>query len=109
MNLAEHIEEMDHITNGTISKANLGDICIPDSRTTHTILKHKKYFSDLKSTKVGVNISGPTDLIEGTSKANFGLPVKTKFSINNALFSPNSKKLLLSFKNIYLHGYPSWI
>ena len=28
-------------------KTKIGDICIPDSDTTHTILKHKRYFSDL--------------------------------------------------------------
>lgn len=32
-------------------KANSGDLCIPDSDTTHTILKVKKYFYELKPTK----------------------------------------------------------
>jgi len=100
------ISEMDHITNGMVSKANLRDICIPNSGTTHTILKQKKKFSHLKSTKVIVNtISGPIDLIEWTGKTNSALLNGTKFSINNALFLPNSKRNLLSFKDIYLHGY----
>jgi hypothetical protein len=33
------------------------------------------------------------------------LPNGTKFSINNALYSPNSKRNLLSFNDIYLQGY----
>ncbi|XP_056844750.1 retrovirus-related Pol polyprotein from transposon TNT 1-94 isoform X2 [Raphanus sativus] len=95
--------EMD---NGTTTKQIGREVCIPDSGTTHTILKDKRYFSNLKSAKMTVNtISGPTDLIEGIGKANFMLPNGTKFSINNALYSPNSKRNLLSFKDIYLQGY----
>ncbi|WZZ50510.1 hypothetical protein YC2023_050617 [Brassica napus] len=94
------------ITNGTSTKINTKDICIPDSGTTHTILKHRKYFSELKLTNITVNtISGPADLIEGIGKAHFTLPIETKFSINNTLFSPNSKRNLLSFKDIYLQGF----
>ena len=82
-----------------------GDICIPDSGTTHTILKCEKYFSYLKPTKAIINtISGPADLIEGTGKASFTLPNGTKFVINDALFSPKSKRNLLSFNDIYRHG-----
>ncbi len=33
------------------------------------------------------------------------LPNGTKFSIDNALYSPNSKRNLLSFKDIYRQGY----
>ncbi|WZZ32928.1 hypothetical protein YC2023_016329 [Brassica napus] len=99
------VSEMD-ITNGTSTKINTKDICIPDSGTTHTILKHRKYFSELKPTNITVNtISGPADLIEGIGKDHFTLPNGTKFSINNALFSPNSKRNLLSFKDIYLQGF----
>ena len=44
-------------------------------------------------------------MIEGTGKASFILPNGTKFFIKDALFSPKSKKKLLSFNDIYLHGY----
>ena len=72
-------------------KIKTGDICIPDSGTTHTILKHKKYFSDLKPTKAIINtISGSVHLIEGTGKTSFILPIGTKFFIKDALFSPKS-------------------
>jgi len=87
-------------------KTKTREICIPDSGTTHTILKHKRYFSELKPTKAIINtISGPVDLIEGTGKASFILPNGTKFFIKDALFSPKSKRNLLSFNDIYLHGY----
>ena len=75
-------------------KTKTGDICIPDSGTTHNILKHKRYFSDLKSTKAIINIiSGPIDLIEGTGKASFILPSGTKFFIKDALFYQNPKEI----------------
>ena len=32
------------------------DICIPDSGTTHTILKSKKYFTKINPTKGVINI-----------------------------------------------------
>ena len=97
---------MDQNSNGEKSKKWNREICIPYSGTTHTILKQNRYFSDIKPTRIVINtISGPADVIEGTGKANFTLPNGTKFSINNALYSPNSKRNLLSFKNIYIHGY----
>ena len=97
---------MDYSKNGAKNKVNVGDLCIPDSGTTHTILKQEKYFLNLKPTKAIVNtISGPADLIEGTGKASFILPNGTKFLIKYALFSPRSKRNLLSFNDIYSHGY----
>jgi len=82
------------------------DICIPDSGTTHTILKSKKYFTKIFPTKGVINtISSPADLIEGTGNAMFMLPNGTKFVINNALYSPKSKRNLLSFNDIYSQGY----
>ena len=82
------------------------EVCIPDSGTTHTILRDKRYFLELKPTKTIVNtISGPVDLIKGCGKAQFLLPNVTKFLINDALYSPQSKRNLLSFNDIYSHGY----
>jgi hypothetical protein len=82
------------------------DICIPDSGTAHTILKSKKYFTKIFPTKGVINtISGPADLIEGTGNAMLMLPNGTKFVINNALYSPKSKRNLLSFNDIYSQGY----
>ena len=54
----------------TQHKGNIGDLCIPDSGATHTILKNRDYFSEIKPTKAVVKtISGPKDLIEGIGKA----------------------------------------
>ena len=91
---------------GAHHQANDGDLCIADSGATHTILKSKKYFSGLKLTKGTIDtISGPTNLIEGVGKANLVLPNGTQLLIENALFSPKSKRNLLSFRNIYHNGY----
>ena len=38
----------------TQHKNNIGDLCIPDSGTTHTILKNRDYFSEIKPTKAVV-------------------------------------------------------
>ena len=98
--------DMEHTNEGTISEVNTEDLCILDSGTTHTILKHKKYFSNLKSTNVIINtILGLAYLIEGHEKANFALPNGTKLFINDILFSLKSKRNLLSFNDMYLHGY----
>ena len=56
-------------------KYNIGDLCIPDSGATNTILKNRDYFSEIKPTKAIVKIiSSPEDLIEGIGKAKFILP-----------------------------------
>ena len=96
--------DMDYSNDEVKSKTE--DICIPDSGTTHTFLKYKRYFSDLKLIKTIINtLSSPADLIERTGKASFILPNGTKFFIKAALFSPKFKRNLLSFNDIYLHGY----
>ena len=75
------------------------DICIPN-------LKCRKYFTEINPTKGVINtISGPADLIEGTCNALFMLPNGTKIVINNAIYSPKSKRNLLSFNDIYRQGY----
>ena len=95
---------MDYINDG--AKFTIGDIFIPNSGSTQTILKYKRYFFDLKPINAITNIiSGPINLIERTSKAKFILPNGTKFFIKDTLFSPKSKRNLLSFNDIYLHGY----
>ncbi|GJT03068.1 hypothetical protein Tco_0824237 [Tanacetum coccineum] len=56
-------------------QAKDGDLCIADSGATHTILKSKKYFFELKPTKGTIDtISDPTNLIDGVGKANVVLP-----------------------------------
>ncbi|GJV63667.1 retrovirus-related pol polyprotein from transposon TNT 1-94 [Tanacetum coccineum] len=87
-------------------QAKDGELCIADSGATHSILKSKKYFFELKPTKGTIDTtSGPTNLIDGVGKANVVLPNGTQLLIENALFSLKSKRNLLSFRNIYHNGY----
>ena len=83
-----------------------GDLCIVDSATTHTILKENKYFEYLTLTKANVTtISGSVDMIKGFGKANIVLPNNTILSIKDPLYSPESRRDLLSFKDIRANGY----
>jgi hypothetical protein len=83
-----------------------GDICLADSATTHTILRHKQYFSNLRMMKAKVNtILGLIDLIEGFGRASIMLPNGIRFIIDNALFSTKLRRNLLSFKDIQLNEY----
>ncbi|KAM1778054.1 hypothetical protein PS1_044952 [Malus domestica] len=88
------------------NKINGGDFCLADSATTHSILRDRKYFSNLVLAKVKVTtISGPSDVIEGSGKAQIMLPNGTILSIKNALYATQSIRNLLSFKDIRLNGY----
>ncbi|TYG89937.1 hypothetical protein ES288_A12G142000v1 [Gossypium darwinii] len=81
-------------------------LCLANNATTHTILKNKKYFSHLTMQKASVStVSGSTKIIEGSGRANILLPRGTKFQINGALYSPQSQRNLLSFKDIHHNGY----
>ena len=63
------------LIDGFNSKMMGEDFCLADSATTHTILKDKKYFQQLSLSKAYVNtISGSSNLIEGSERANIMLP-----------------------------------
>ena len=48
----------------------VGDSCLADCATTHTILHDKKYFSNFTLAQSNVHtISGPVNLIKGSGKA----------------------------------------
>ena len=80
---------------------SLRDACLVECATTHTILRDKKYFSNLTLVSFNVQtISGPVDLIKGSGRATIVLPNNTKFQINDALYSNKSNQNLLSFKDI---------
>ena len=84
--------------------SSLGDACLADYATTHTILREKKYFSIFTLAQSNVHIiSGPVDLIKGG--ATIILPKGTKFQIEDALYSNKSSRNLLSFKDIHRNGY----
>ena len=81
--------------------SSVGDACLADCATTHTILRDKKYFSNFTLAQSNVHtISGPVDLIKGSIKATIILPKGTKLQIKDALYSNKSSRNLLSFKVI---------
>ena len=87
-------------------KMNEDDVCLADCATTHTILRDKRYFLELTLIKANVStISGTTNLVEGFGRANTTLPNRTRFHINDALYSSKSKRNLLNFKDIRRNGY----
>ena len=87
-------------------KMNEGDVCLADCKTTHTILREKIYLFNLITTNTSVStISGTSNLIEGSERANIVLPNGTRFHINDALYSSKSRRNLLSFKDIRRNGY----
>ena len=61
--------------------SSVGDACLVNCATTHTILRDKKYFSTFTLAQSNVHtISGPVDMIIGSAKATIILPkATTKF------------------------------
>ena len=85
---------------------SVGDACLADCATTHTILRDKKYFSNFTLAQSNVHtISGPVDLIKGSGRGTIILPKGTKFQIEDALYLNKSSRNLLSFKDIHRNGY----
>ena len=84
----------------------VGDACLANCATTHTILRDKKYFSTFTLAQSNVHtISDPIDPIKGSGRATIILPKGTKFHIEDALYSNKSNRNLLSFKDILRNGY----
>ena len=82
------------------------DACLANCATTHTIIRNKKYFSNLSLVKSNVNtILGPINLIQGSGRATIILPSGNKININDALYYAKSKRNLLSFKDICRNVY----
>ena len=78
----------------------------PDYATTHTILWDTRYFLSLTLTSGNVStISGTSNLIKGSERANIMLPKGTRFHINDALYSSKSTRNFLSFKDIRRNEY----
>ena len=86
--------------------SSVGDACLADYATTHTILRDKKYFSNFTLVQYNVHtILGPVHLIKGSDKSTIILPKGTKLQIEDALYSNKSSRNLLSFKDIRRNGY----
>ena len=83
-----------------------GGACLADCATTHTILRDKRHFLSLTLTSGNVStISGTSNLIEGSGRANIMLPKRTRLYINDVLYSSKFTRNLLSFKDIRKNGY----
>ncbi|KAG7556749.1 Reverse transcriptase RNA-dependent DNA polymerase [Arabidopsis suecica] len=82
------------------------NILVVDSGSSHTILKDKRYFINLTLKNANIStIAGIASLIEGHGQAHILLPKGTHLEISDALYSPSSKRSLLSFKDIRLNGF----
>jgi len=82
------------------------DVLVVDSGSSHTILKDKRYFINLTLKNANIStIAGIASLIEGHGQANILLPMGTHLEISDALYSPKSKRSLLSFKDIRMNGF----
>jgi hypothetical protein len=76
------------IEDSSRAMTSIKDECLVDSETTNTILKSKKYFSQLSTVETHVNtISGISNLIEGSGRACILLAEGTKLIINDTLYS----------------------
>lgn len=97
---------MDTIQSPVPIEKQMGSICLADSAATHTILQDSKYFTHLSYSEGHVTtISGNVKLIKGSGRASFLLPMGTEFIIKDALYSPQSQRNLLSFKDIRLNDF----
>lgn len=84
----------------------LKHIIVVDSGSSHTILKDKRYFINLIIKTANIStIAGTSSLIEGHGQAHVLLSNGTHLEILDALYSPSSKRNLLSFKDIRLNGF----
>ena len=89
---------MDASTSLTPRVKITGDICLANWATTHSILQKKKYFSQLTLAPSNVTTMG-------FGKATLILPGGTILHLQDALYSTQSKRNLLSFKDIHKNGY----
>ena len=86
--------------------AQYGVECLADSVTTHTVLYLKDCF--ITFTPVNLNlttIARTSNLIRGHGIAKFMLSNGTPITVNDSLYSPESTRSLLSFKDIRENGY----
>ena len=82
------------------------NVSLTDSATSHTIFCSTKYFEHISMIKTGViTISGSSNIIEGSGKANIVLPNGTKLCIDETMYSSQSIRNLLSFKDIRCNNY----
>ncbi|KAM2157179.1 hypothetical protein ACFX1R_042781 [Malus domestica] len=79
---------------------------LEDSATTHTVLCEYIYFTNFIPKNAPLTtLSGPSNLIKGFGKARIMMSNGTILTISKALYSPCSRRTLLSFKDIRDNNY----
>jgi hypothetical protein len=82
------------------------EICPVDSGTTITILRETRYFQTLTQKSGNImTIAGSKAHIVGTGSATLVLPMGTQIFVKDALLCPDSKRMLLRFKDICANGF----
>ena len=82
------------------------ELCLVDSGTTNSILRETKYFQTLTKKQGNVLIiAGRDATIVGTGRATIVLPMGTHITIEDALLYPDSKRTLLSYRDIRQNGF----
>jgi peptide/histidine transporter 3/4 len=82
------------------------EICLVDSGTTNTILRETRYFQTLAKKNGNImTIAGSNAHIVGTGSATLVLPMGSQIFVKDALLYPDSKRTLLSFKDIRANGF----
>lgn len=92
-----------HATTYELQYSSLNDptIRIIDSGTSHTILKHRKYFEYITpSSRTMTTIIGPNQIKEGKGRAHIILLDGTKIKIAVAIFAPSATQNLINFQDI---------
>jgi hypothetical protein len=82
------------------------ELCLVDSGTTNTILRDTRYFQTLTKKSGNImTIAGSNAHIVGTGSATLVLPMGTQIFVKDALLYPDSKRTLLSFKDVRANGF----
>jgi hypothetical protein len=82
------------------------EICLVDIGTTNTILRETRYFQTLAKKNGNImTIAGSNAHIVGTGSATLVLPMGSQIFVKDALLYPDSKRTLLSFKDIRVNGF----
>jgi peptide/histidine transporter 3/4 len=82
------------------------EICLVDSGTTNTILRETRYFQTLAKKSGNImTIAGSNAHVVGTGSATLVLPMGTQIFVKDALLCTDSKRMLLSFKDIRANGF----
>ena len=81
-------------------------IYLVDSGSTNTILRETKYFQTLTKKNGNImTIARSNAHIVGTGSATLVLPMGMQIFVKDALLYPDSKRTLLSFKDIRSNGF----